>query len=217
MHTVEAYLPKELGGDYWKGEVEVPDGSGGGGGTPPHTGTASLQVEVGYQDSPGGFGGVTVRLSTGPTTVPDQVTDANGITVFPNLEPGEYHVNAAKEANVWRPGHVKQGSLVPGQTHSIRLREVLTGILQVKTISPGEIETGATVTVTPGNHASQRTGEDGLAYFTLLPGSYQASAVSADGEWIGSSKATVKTDQASTAIVHLVYSSDGKRTRTGGI
>ena len=77
------------------------------------------------------------------------------------------------------------------------------------------IETGATVSVSPGNHAPQRTGEEGTAYFDLLPGSNQVSAVDADGEWFGEGTGTVTADQHSFVSVNLCYHPDG-RTRAGG-
>ena len=81
---------------------------------PPSTQLATLEVQVTNPIYKEPAKGATVRLSTGPTQAPDQVTDANGITRF-EIAPGEYHINAAHKSQVWQPAKVKQGTLVACQ------------------------------------------------------------------------------------------------------
>lgn len=195
---VEAYFPKELGGDLWSGRVPV-SGSGKGkkGTTPPETGTATLEVQV--QDPEGAVsGGVTVRVTGGPSSPPDALTDSSGIARF-ELLPGEYFVNAAFRAHVWQPGHIKKDSLKPGETFVLRLKKMATGQLSVTVLlrddSDVSPEVGATVTVAKAVHAPQKTDGNGQAHFALPPGTYTVSAVSADGKLSNSDSVTIGNDK----------------------
>jgi uncharacterized membrane protein len=218
LHQVEAYLPGELGGDNWRGEVAVKAGGGGGGkggggggkggkgGPPPATGTATLEVHV--TDAEGNPGpGVTVRISTGPTAVPDGTTDANGIVTFALL-PGEYHVNAAFRNVVWQPAHVRPGALVPGQTYPVTMN---------KPILPEEQETGKvmgivmdeatnapveTATMSVGGQGPNSVGV-GVFFFDQLPPGSQPFSVTAPGYTAQQGNVTVVAGEQVTQDVFL--------------
>ena len=89
------------------------------------SGLATLEVRVAYQGTP--VPRAMVRLSTGPTQQPDTTTDANGIAYFHDIEPGQYHVNAAKQAFVFQPAHVPSDSLAPGKTFTIHVTKAAQG------------------------------------------------------------------------------------------
>lgn len=92
---------------------------------PPAAGMATLKVHVAYQGTP--VPGAMVRLSTGPTSQPDATTDGAGVAYFQNIQPGAYHVNAAKQAFVFQPVHVAEGQLTPGATLPVRITKAAQG------------------------------------------------------------------------------------------
>jgi hypothetical protein len=160
-------------------------------------------LEVHVQDPEGNTSsGIKVRITGGPSRVPDGSTDAAGIARF-ELQPGDYIVNAAFRAAVWEPAQVKKGSLAPGKTFVVRMKKLVSGFLAVSVHSAGTPEAGATVTVAQAVHAPQKTDADGNAFFSLLPGTYQVSAVSADGKSSGATSVTIKPEETTQADIGL--------------
>lgn len=172
--------------------------------------TATLEVRVDDRDgSP--LPGAKVRISSGPSTPPDGTTDSGGIAKF-ELEPGDYHVNAAFEAFVFEPRRVRKSDLVPGKTHSITMKKIITGGLEVTVTQDGAPVAGATVSVSPSVHAAQQTSSEGQAYFELAEGSYTVNAVSADGKSSGTGTGQVKSDVDTPVPISLTSQGGGDPT-----
>lgn len=120
-HDLQAYLDEKLGGDLWRGPVEVPTGGGGdtpgggggggggggnpgggggGGGTGPAVGTLNVQVVDTQEDSNGVKGAI---VSIHPPVADQLFSDDDGFAIFTNLPEGEYTVTVVSaDGNVHR-------------------------------------------------------------------------------------------------------------------
>lgn len=110
----------------------------------PGAALATLEVRVSYQGT--AVPGAMVRLSTGPTGRPDATTDANGIATFRDVEPGAYHLNAAKRAFVFQPAFVREGSLAGGAVYPVHISKAAQG----QPPAPSYLYGGGAPTATPG-------------------------------------------------------------------
>ena len=108
-----------------KQQTPTKDSAAAGPTSSPSVSLATLEVRVSYQGT--AVPGAKVRLSTGPTQQPDATTDSAGVAIFREIEPGEYHVNAAKRAFVFQPAHVPAGRLALGATTTVNITKAAQG------------------------------------------------------------------------------------------